>query len=155
MNDSFFLPRERARKMMQSFPGDSLRDFGAKLDMLFDGRSRQEWEALAKDLRQVHNETTFTFAHRCKNLFEFLAIDDGGKGMTDDQVLTTFWFSFFVSLYILQDNTFFRCVLASLYEGLSVRPSVCPSAFKQNRRKRRFQPARRILLPAGACFVEV
>ena len=42
----------------------------------------------------------------------------------------------------------------------SVRPSVCPCvrvsvrplAFKRNRQKRRFQPARRILLPAGACF---
>ena len=27
-----------------------------------------------------------------------------------------------------------RYVLASLYEGLSVRPSVCPLAFKRNRR---------------------
>jgi len=71
--------KERAKKMMLSFPGDSLRDFGAKLDMLFDSRSRQDWEALAKNLRQVHNETTYTFAHRCKNLFEFLAIDDGGR----------------------------------------------------------------------------
>jgi len=71
--------KERAKKMMHSFPGDSLRDFGAKLDMLFDSRSRQEWEELAKNLRQVHNETTYTFAHRCKNLFEFLAIDDGGR----------------------------------------------------------------------------
>ena len=33
-----------------------------------------------------------------------------------------------------------------------VRVSVCPLAFKQNRRKQRFQPARRILLPTGACY---
>ena len=52
----------------------------------------------------------------------------------------------------------FRCGLASLYEGLSiqpcVRPSVCvrPLASKRNHQKRRFQPARRILLPAGACL---
>jgi len=71
--------KERAKKMMQSFPGDSLRDFGAKLDMLFDSRSRQEWEELAKNAKQVTTETTFAFAHRCKNLFEFLAIDEGGR----------------------------------------------------------------------------
>ena len=34
-----------------------------------------------------------------------------------------------------------------------VRPSVRPLPFKQNRRERRFQPARRILLPARACFL--
>ena len=54
--------------------------------------------------------------------------------------------------------SFFRCILASLYQGLSVRGSVswsvCPLAFMQNCQKRRFQPARRILLPAGAyCFL--
>lgn len=71
--------REQAKKMMTIFPGDSLRDFGAKLDMLFDGRSRQDWEELAKSVKQVSNETTFAFAHRCKNLFEYLAIEDGGR----------------------------------------------------------------------------
>ena len=44
---------------------------------------------------------------------------------------------------------------------ISIRGSVCPSvcpcvrplAFKRNRRKWRFQPARRILLPVRACFL--
>lgn len=71
--------KEQAKKLMRTFPGDSLRDFGAKLDMQFDGRSRQDWEALTKSLKQVSSEHTFAFAHRCKNLFEFLAIDDGGR----------------------------------------------------------------------------
>ena len=65
---------------MRIFPGDSLRDFGAKLDMQFDSRSKAEWEDLVKAVKQVDNEHTFAFAHRCKNLFEFLAIDDGGRG---------------------------------------------------------------------------
>ena len=54
---------------------------------------------------------------------------------------------------------FFRCVLASLYESLLdrgsvipwVRGSVGPLTFKWNRRKRRFQPARRNVLPGWAC----
>jgi len=71
--------KEQAKKMMRTFPGDSLRDFGAKLDMQFDPRSRGEWEQLAKSAKQVGDETTYAFAHRCKNLFEFLAIDDGGR----------------------------------------------------------------------------
>lgn len=70
--------RSAARTMMENFPGDSLRDFGAKLDMQFDDRPRQEWEELAKTVQQVSNETTFAYAHRCKNLMEFLAINDGG-----------------------------------------------------------------------------
>lgn len=71
--------KEQARKIMRIFPGDSLRDFGAKLDMQFDSRSKAEWEDLVKAVKQVDNEHTFAFAHRCKNLFEFLAIDDGGR----------------------------------------------------------------------------
>ena len=35
--------------------------------------------------------------------------------------------------------------------GPWVRGSVCPLPFKQNRRKRQFQPARRIALPARVC----
>ena len=35
---------------------------------------------------------------------------------------------------------------------LCVCPFVCPLAFKHICQKRRFQPARRILLPAGACL---
>ena len=53
-------------------------------------------------------------------------------------------------------KVFFRCVLASVYEGLSVylpvrpsaTPSVCSLAFKRNRRERRFRPAKGIVLPA-------
>ena len=53
----------------------------------------------------------------------------------------------------LVKTLYFRCVLASIYEGLSVRVTVCPLAFKRNRRKRGFHLARRILLPARACFI--
>ena len=45
---------------------------------------------------------------------------------------------------------------ASLHLYMRVYPSVClsvcPLAFMQNHQKWRFQPARRILLPAWACF---
>ena len=50
--------------------------------------------------------------------------------------------------------TIFRCVLASLYEGLSVRPSVCPWVRMSVCQRQAKTAEGRILLPARACFAD-
>ena len=53
------------------------------------------------------------------------------------------------SIHILSNLHF---VFASSHLYKRVRVSVCPLALRKNHRKTGFQPARRIVLPARACF---
>ena len=79
-------------------------------------------------------------------------LSDVAKGKAD--LLPLFFFLFFLLLPLFSSPFFpspFQMRPRISIWG-SVRPSVCPLPFKRNRRKRRFQPARRILLPTWACF---
>ena len=83
------------------------------------------------------------------------------KPMDPNHEYCRFTFNFFFQVHCkFLCVLFFRCVLASLYEGLSVRPSVRPSvrmsvgpyvrplALSKNRRRTHLK----FLLPARACF---